>query len=38
MDLLLAPELSLSMDECLDLSYVQYRIIMQELKRRRRSS
>lgn len=36
MDLLLAPELTMSLDEILDLSYIQYRVIMQELNRQRR--
>lgn len=36
MDLLLAPELTMSLDEILDLSYMQYRVIMQELNRQRR--
>ena len=38
MDLLMAPGLSMTLDECMKLSYVQYKIIMQELNRRRRSS
>lgn len=36
LDLLLAPELTMSLDEILDLSYIQHRMIMQELSRRRR--